>query len=131
MATTATYNYMWSDFNIELTTQNDGDIEKYSDIDAVKSSIKNIILTFLGQRVLLPTFAENDQNLLFEPMDKETAQEIGESLLEGIRTWDDRVIIDGLDIYPRYDDNRYDCLLRFYIKTSRDVEELSFTLLQG
>ena len=54
-------------------------------------------------------------------------------LIESIEVWDDRVLIDGLEIEPKYDDNMYKCRMRFQIlglESPRDSFTLNFILKQ-
>jgi phage baseplate assembly protein W len=88
---------------------------KDTDYDAIKNSLENIISTIQGSRRMLPTFAMDIHKLLFEPIDEITADLIGNRLVESIEVWDDRVLIDGLEIEPKYDDNMYKCRMKFQI----------------
>lgn len=119
---------VWSDFERSMEKQQDGDVTRDTEIEAVKNSIANILTTNPGSRRMLPEFAVNINKLLFEPMDEITARMIGETLLDAINTWDDRVNVEGLDIIPNYDHNQYDCKLSFRIVTSREVQIINFIL---
>ena len=119
----------YSDIDIELTKANDGDITKDVDTNAVKNSLKNILNTLQGSRRMLPTFALNAYQLLFEPIDEITAHQIGEVILEGIQNWDDRVIIEDVYVIPKYDDNQYKIKLNFRLKNStKTTQELDYIL---
>ena len=120
----------YSDINIKLNKATSGDIEKKIDIDAVKNSIRNILSTRQGSRRMLPEFANNLHDFLFDPIDKETAYNIGERMLEAIQMWDNRVVIEEVSIIPDYDNNQYNVSLVFYIKVSTNTEELSYILKQ-
>ena len=120
--------YQYSDIEITLEKQTDGDVLRDTEIDAVKNSIKNIVETLPGSRRMLPTFAGDFWYMLFDPMDEITSREIASSLIESIRVWDDRVIIEGLDIEMDYDNSQYDCILSFKIKETGNVENIKFIL---
>lgn len=122
------FNYTWSDFDIELTTQTDGDIKKDIDINAIKNSLLNIVSTITGQRVMLPTFAENGFDLLFEPMDEMTARELGERVLAGILEWEDRIEIEEINVVANYNRNRYDFTLRFKVIGLNQEDDVRFSL---
>ena len=57
---------VWSDVDPEYTKQEDGDIQRDTEVNAIFNSVKNIILTIQGERRMLPTFATNVYGLLFE-----------------------------------------------------------------
>jgi len=106
----------WKDIDIELNRKNDGDIEDYTDEEAIKQSLKNIFMTLQGQRRRLPTFAMNLHFLLFDPIDEITAREIGENILSAIQIWEDRVVLDDILVKPNPDDSRYDISISYYIR---------------
>lgn len=74
----------YTDIDLNLTKKRDGDIQEFTSVDAIKSSINNIIATLKGNRRMLPEFAGNLWEILFEPMDEVTAYSIGEELLSAI-----------------------------------------------
>lgn len=120
--------FFYGDYDGSFTKQSDGDVQRDTDVQAILNSISNIILTVQGERRMLPTFASNIQHLLFEPIDEITARLIAENLIDAIRVWDDRVIVQGMDIEPLYDLNSYRCRIKFEIVGSDIVESVKFIL---
>jgi phage baseplate assembly protein W len=119
---------IYSDVDIELTKATDGDITKDTEVDAVINSLNNIVATMQGSRRMIPEFAQDLWNMLFEPLDEDTAYGIGERLLEAIQIWDDRVEVTGIDITPRYDENIYALSLSFRIKPILEEQTIDFIL---
>lgn len=119
---------IYSDLDINMTKQTDGDVKKNTEFDAIKNSLTNIINTMKGSRVMLPEFSTNLYNLLFEPIDEETARLIGEEILQAVEFWDDRVEIVDAYIIPKTDENLYDCTLNVRIKTTNEIKALDFIL---
>jgi phage baseplate assembly protein W len=76
---------IYSDIDIELSKQLDGDVQKKINTEAIENSLENIFNTLKGSRRMLPEFATNIFNYLFEPLDETTAYSIGEELLAGIK----------------------------------------------
>ncbi|MCK4500552.1 GPW/gp25 family protein, partial [Candidatus Babeliales bacterium] len=62
-------------------------------------------------------------NMLFEPIDRETARRIAEAILEGIEIWEDRIEVTGFDIEPRHDQNMYRCRINFIVLGSNINKE--------
>jgi len=122
------HNFTYSDIEIELTRQTDGDIQKDTDVDAIMNSLNNIIATLQGSRRMLPEFAQAIHQLLFEPITDETARAIGQTVLEGIRTWEDRVDIVGIDIEPNHDQNQYNVSMNFILKPIEEAQTVQFVL---
>jgi len=121
----------WKDIDITLEKKRDGDIRDFSHVDAISSSISNIFTTLKTTRRMRNEFANNLWNLLFEPIDKITASQIGEILLSAISRWEDRVIIDNLHITPQPDRNYYHIRLRFRLKNSDEIHEMEEVLMRG
>jgi phage baseplate assembly protein W len=113
---------------MELTEQTDGDLKRDDDVDAVINSLNNIIATLQGSRRMIPEFAQDIWNLLFEPLDEDTARMIGERLLEAVRVWDDRVEVTRIDIGPEYDQNLYTLRMNFRIKPIDVEQTIDFVL---
>jgi phage baseplate assembly protein W len=111
---------IYSDIDIELSMQTDGDITRDIEENAIINSLTNIINTMQGTRRMLPTFASTSQKLLFEPIDENTSNLIRNRLVDSIYRWEDRVIVDVLYINPYHDQNMYKCLLKFKIKDFPD-----------
>lgn len=121
-------NFTYSDVEIELTKQTDGDIQKDIDVDAILNSLNNIIATLQGSRRMLPEFAQAIHQLLFEPITDDTARAIGQTMLEGIRTWEDRIDVVGIDIEPNHDQNQYNVIMNFILKPVEGEQTIQFVL---
>lgn len=121
----------YSDIDMALTRDRDGDITKDVDEQAIINSLTNIVSTMQGSRRMIPEAFQDINALLFDPLDEELARIIGERLLEAIVTWEDRVEISKVDIAPNFDANRYDIRMTFYIKSVNREQSLDFVLFAG
>ena len=122
---------MWNDIDLTLSKAQDGDIQVMIDEDAIVNSLKNICATMQGQRRMIPEFALPFFNLLFEPMDEETAYKLGTLMLDAINKWDDRVEITNVHVNANTDFQQYEIRLSFESKQSTFQEEtFSFILKQ-
>ena len=119
---------MYSDLDMELTRQTDGDVQKDIDEQAIVNSLNNIISTLQGSRRMLPEFAQDVWSLLFEPLDEDTARMIAERILEAIRIWEDRVEVVYVDIDTDYDANLYNLTVSFKIKPFEEIKVIDFVL---
>jgi len=118
--------YRYTDIDISLDKKHNGDINDFVSIEAIKSSITNIIETMKGSRRKRPEFGGNLWPYLFEPMDEITAQSIGEEVLAAIEIWETRIIIENVNINPVYDRNEYDITVIFKLKGMQTEEEFEF-----
>lgn len=123
--------YTYTDIDLELEKKRDGDIQEFTSVDAVKSSITNIVQTFRGSRRMIPEFAANLWEYLFEPIDEITAQSIGEEIIAAIERWDDRVVIQNIHVSPQYERNQYNITVTFRLKNSNQAEEVEIILQRG
>ena len=114
---------IWKDIDITLSKKNSGDINDMIDEDAVRNSLDNIFRTMRGSRRMLPLFAINIYNYLFEPLDEITALEIGNEIFTAITNWDSRIEILDLLIVPNYDNGSYDISIQYKIKNFLNIQE--------
>jgi len=68
-------SYSDLDLNFRLHP-NTSDIKPLTDLDAVKNSVTNLLLTNFGDRPFQPQVGSNITALLFEPADEFTAQSL-------------------------------------------------------
>ena len=121
-------NLVFSDFDPEMIRQNDGDMKRDVEEEAVKNSLKNIALTMQGSRRMLPEFSTEIHRLLFEPIDENTARQIADSIVGSIELWEDRVEILDFIIQPLTSLSQYKCTMEFQIKGTIRTETLEFVL---
>ena len=118
----------WVDLDLELTKKNNGDIREFIYTDAIYSSLANIFETLRGSRRMLPEFANNLHGMLFEPIDEDTAEIIGEVLLDSIDRWEPRIQVTNININPKYDQNTYEIILTFYIINTDEINTFNYIL---
>ena len=106
---------MWKDIDIGINKKTDGDINDMVNVYAIMNSLDNIIKTMPGSRRMIPEFASSLYTMLFEPIDNTTSEKIGYQILGSIERWEDRIVIDNLNIEPKEDDNMYIITLIFHI----------------
>lgn len=121
----------YSDLNLELSKATNGDIKEDQDIEAVKNSVKNIAETIQGHRVMMPSFAINAYNLLFEPVTYENAEVLAEIMWESIERWDSRVEINNIHVEVNIEKQEYKTFISFSAKNiTLDSETVVLTLKQ-
>lgn len=86
---------------------------------AVKRALYNLILTQRGERFFNPDFGCNIRALLFEPLDYITASLMEREIEDTITTFEPRVTLSSVKIYPDYDNNGYEIEI-FYEISSLD-----------
>jgi phage baseplate assembly protein W len=95
-----------------------GDLARVTDIDAVKRSIRNLILTDKYERLLNPKIGSNIRAMLFEPMDGATAAALNSYIQETIRNYEPRANLIQVQVVPDYDNNLYSVTIIFGVSFS-------------
>lgn len=107
---------VWSDIDHRLALNAQGEIKIVNNMQAVMSSIDNIIRTYRGERVMLPEFGSGLQNVAFEQIDDDLADLISRDIKDVIEIWDDRVTVTKISYLPEPDSNSIALKISFIIK---------------
>ena len=120
---------LYSDFDLSFIKHpNTKDVTILKDIDAVKQSVKNLVLTGKGERPFQPRLGSDIRKLLFEPVDEFTALDIEEQVRVTIDNFEPRIKINNLDVISEPDNNRFKLSLEFQMITSLASGDLTFYL---
>ena len=102
--------------NPELFKQNEvSDLKPIYDASAVITSIKNILTTSPGEKLLNPNFGLDLRDYLFEPITETRAFFLGTDLYNGLVDQEPRISIDTLDVVAVADENTYEITLNISI----------------
>jgi phage baseplate assembly protein W len=104
-----------------------GNIKALVNRDAVKQSVKNIVLTNSYERPYNPTFGGDILSQLFENMDPITEYNIAKNIRQALDNYEPRAIIDEIksDFYE--DRNAINVTITFRIKNN--AEPISVNVL--
>ena len=120
---------LYSDFDLSFIKHpNTKDVTILKDIDAVKQSVKNLVLTDQGERPFIPLLGSNIRALLFEPVDDFTAFDIDEQVRQTIKNHEPRVRVLDVDVIAEADNNRFKLSIDFQMITNLDTGNVSFYL---
>ena len=126
----ATIVYSDIDMNLGIDTKS-SDIRKSIDLASLKNSINNILTTRKMERRMLPEFGASLEQLLFEPVDMETAQKIGEIMLQELEFWEPRIYVENIQVIADEDNSRFNINLTYSIQSpSISRDNISFVLSQ-
>lgn len=98
------------DFIVKPGTQ---EVQKKVGIEAIKRSIRNLILTNFYERPFRHYIGSNAQKLLFDPLTPMTAHMLNTAIQETITNFEPRVRLLSVSVTPKYDNNGYDCQIKF------------------
>ena len=118
----------YTDIDLNITPHpSSGDLVLKQDKEAVKRSVRNIMLTNDYERPFRPGFGANLRSLLFELADDITKFEIRKQITEAIEDFEPRVAID--EIYLNQDrNNRMYVNLHYGIRGVEEAQELEIIL---
>ena len=91
------------------------DVIVKKDVDAVKQSVKNLILTNHYERPFRPEIGSGVTQLLFEPLDPITAQSLKRVIGEVITNFEPRAQLVSVDARPNPDTNSYEVTIDFRV----------------
>lgn len=75
-------------------------LNKNSDVDLIKSNLRQLLLTHRGERVMLPLFGTNLKRYLMEPMDQLLFSRIRKEISESIERYASNVNLLKIVIIP-------------------------------
>ena len=93
----------------------DSDISKVTDIQAVKRSIRNLVLLNVYEKPFHPEIAGGVREMLFELMTPITAQIIAQQVENVINNFEPRAKLVGVRVQPDLDRNLYALTIEFYV----------------
>ena len=120
-------NYRDIDLSFELNTAT-GDIFKKRDANAVKTAIRNLILTDFYERPFQPFIGSGIRGLLFELANDITNVQIEQNIRLAIENFEPRARILSLDIESTPDQNAIIIRLEFQVISTNEPVILELTL---
>jgi len=122
---TGTYKDLDLNFNRNPATN---DISVKKDDEAVKQSLRNLVLTNFYERKFHPELGSGVYNSLFENMTPLVEKDIERAIHEIIRIYEPRVSELVVEPNPRYDENGYEVAIRFKITATDTLVNISLFL---
>ena len=105
------------------------DINKVTDIQAVKRSIRNLVLTNHYEKPFHPEIGSGVRGILFEPMTPLTAHILTRKIEDVITNFEPRARLISVRAQPNLDRNEYECTIEFYVvNTPTELVDLTVFL---
>ena len=105
------------------------DISKVTDIQAVKRSIRNLVLTNHYEKPFHPEIGSGVRDILFEPMTPITAHVLTRKIEDVIENFEPRAKLIGVRAQPNLDRNEYEVTIEFYVvNTPTELVDLTVML---
>lgn len=125
--------FLYKDVSFDLNLQNTQGRELFRDNDnkdlrcifdsnAILTSIKNILTTSPGEKLLNPQFGLDLRDYLFENVTENKAFFIGQDILLGLAAQEPRVVLDSVEIVAVIDEGEYEITLNLSIPSLKVYE---------
>ena len=120
---------IYSDFNHAFKPHpNTGQISRKVNIDAVKLSLRNLLLTNKYERLRNPTFGGNLRRYLFEPVEPRIEDEIKQHIEVMIKNYEPRVAVREVRVTASEEDQAVYVTIQFFVVSSKDPQEIDIVL---
>ena len=105
------------------------DISDVTDVQAVKRSIRNLVLLNSFEKPFHPEIASGVRDMLFELMTPVTAALLARQVQDVIENFEPRARLTGVRAIPDYDKNSYSVTIEFYVvNTPTELVDLTIFL---
>ena len=105
----------YKDLDLFFSKKTNSDLNKVTDIEAVKRSIRNLILHNTYEKPFHPEIGGNVRGLLFENMTPMTSAVIARKIEDTINNFEPRARLVGVKAQPDRDFNGYVVSVYFYV----------------
>ena len=123
---------VYKDLNLNFSTNPvTQDVTTVTDVNAVKRSVRNLLLTNHYDRPFHPEIGSNVQALLFENFGPITGNQLTRTIEEMIANFEPRARVESVECFPLPDTNTYEIRIYFYVE-NMPAELIEFqTLLEA
>tara|TARA_A100001388_G_C28621078_1_gene427622 strand:+ start:153 stop:596 length:444 start_codon:yes stop_codon:yes gene_type:complete len=107
---------LYRDVSLSFEKNNaSGDVIVKKDVDAVKQSVRNLILTNHYERPFHPEIGSSVRAMLFQPMNPITANVLQRTIAECIENFEPRARLVSVIASAQPDVNSYEVTISFYV----------------
>ncbi len=120
----------YSDLDLFFGKRNsDSDVNRITDIQAVKRSVRNLVLLNHFEKPFHPEIGSGVRDMLFELMTPVTAQILTRKIEDVITNFEPRARLVSVRALPNLDRNAYEVSIEFYvINTPTELVDVSVLL---
>ena len=105
----------YRDLDLFFSRKSNKDVNKVTDIEAVKRSVRNLVLLNSYEKPFHPEIAGDVRGLLFENMTPLTSAVIARKIQDVIENFEPRARLVGVATTPDFDKNEYKVSVYFYV----------------
>jgi phage baseplate assembly protein W len=104
------------------------DIARITNENSIKQSIRNLVLTNLGERLFNPNIGGNVSRMLFEPYTGFTADDLKKDIINTIKQNETRANDISVNVINNEDQNRFTVNIFFFIINNPNQLSLELVL---
>lgn len=120
---------LFADFLTDLTPHPiTKDVSRLKNEQAIRQSVKNLVLTNYGERLFQPTIGSNVYRSLFDPNDQFLANSLETSVRQTITANEPRVNVLDVRVLSTRDDNYISINIVFFIINSMQPQSIDVIL---
>ena len=105
----------YRDLDLFFSKKSNKDVNKVTDVEAVKRSVRNLVLLNSYEKPFHPEIAGDVRGLLFENMTPLTSAVIARKIQDVIENFEPRARLTGVQAVPDFDRNAYEVTIYFYV----------------
>ena len=105
----------YRDLDLFFSKKSNKDVNRVTDVEAVKRSVRNLLLLNTFEKPFHPEIAGDLRAMLFENMTPLTAAVISRKVEDTIKDFEPRARLVGVATTPNFDRNEYKVSVYFYI----------------
>ena len=95
--------------------QGNGDVNRITGVEAVKRSIRNLVLLNFYEKPFNPEIGSDVRYLLFENMSPLTSVVLAEAIEDVIEDFEPRARLISVRAFPNLDRNEYEVTIEFFV----------------
>jgi uncharacterized protein len=119
--------YLGSGLNFPLRTNARGELMLVTGSEDIEQSIRIILGTRPGERVMRPTFGCRAHELVFDPRSAETMSLLQEYVSQALRIWEPRIELHAVNVIAdRQNDGALLADIEYEIKSTHDVRSIVY-----
>ena len=105
----------YRDLDLFFSKKSNKDVNKVTDIEAVKRSVRNLILLNTFEKPFHPEISGDVRGVLFENMTPLVSAVIARKIQDVIENFEPRARLTGVNAIPNFDRNAYEVTVYFYV----------------
>jgi uncharacterized protein len=120
-------SFIGNGLNFPLRVDARGELMLVTGVNDIEQSIRIILGTHPGERVMRPTFGCNAYELIYEPINPATISLLQEYVDEALRLWEPRIDVQSINVIANEgQDGSLMAEIEYIVKANHDIRNLVY-----